>query len=131
MRKIRTREHLSVFEAQTFEFASLMLLSMDSEQVHGDRWWRIPEFPGQYSTPRRDRRPVATPMMNRGSLNECCHKLFDHSNRFPRAKCIFSDCCWDSKGISKLPQIQLILPYKISRIRGSSDIPLLFLICCI
>ena len=30
----------------------------------------------------------------------------------------------DSNGISKLPQIQLILPYKISCIKGSSDIPL-------
>ena len=33
--------------------------------------------------------------------------------------------CRDSKGISELPQIQLILPYKISCIRGSSEIPLL------
>ena len=30
----------------------------------------------------------------------------------------------DSKGISKLPQIQLILPYKVSCIKGSSEIPL-------
>ena len=34
----------------------------------------------------------------------------------------------DSKGISKLPQIQLILPYKISCIRGSLEIPLLSLV---
>ena len=33
----------------------------------------------------------------------------------------------DSKGISKLPQIQLILPYKISWIKGSSEIPLISL----
>ena len=30
----------------------------------------------------------------------------------------------DSTGISELPQIRLILPYKISCIEGSSDIPL-------
>ena len=34
----------------------------------------------------------------------------------------------DSKGISELPLIQLVLPYKISWIRGSSDdVPLLSL----
>lgn len=47
-----------------------MLLPMDSAQVHGDRLWRSPEFPPEYSTPRRDNRPAATPMMNRGSLNK-------------------------------------------------------------
>ena len=31
----------------------------------------------------------------------------------------------DSKGISKLPQIQLILPYKIGCIRASLEIPLI------
>ena len=76
MIKMRTREHLSVFEAQTFGFALLMLVSMDSAQVHGDRWWRIPDFSREYSTPRRDNRPAATPMMNRGSLNKWWHKLF-------------------------------------------------------
>ena len=34
----------------------------------------------------------------------------------------------DSNGISKLPKIQLILPYNIRYIRGSLDIPLLSLI---
>ena len=33
----------------------------------------------------------------------------------------------DIKGISKLPRILLILPYKISCIKGSSEIPLLSL----
>ena len=33
----------------------------------------------------------------------------------------------DSKGISKLPRIQLILPYKSSYFNGSSEIPLLSL----
>ena len=33
----------------------------------------------------------------------------------------------DSKGISQLSPIQLILPYKISIIRGSSEIPLVSL----
>ena len=36
----------------------------------------------------------------------------------------------DSDGISKLPQIQLILPYTISCIRVSSEIPLLSLGNC-
>ena len=36
-------------------------------------------------------------------------------------------CVKDSNGISKLPLIQLILPYKISCICGSSEIPLLSL----
>ena len=39
-------------------------------------------------------------------------------------------CIRDSNGISKLTLIQLILPYKISCIRGSSEIPLLSLIKC-
>ena len=34
----------------------------------------------------------------------------------------------DSKGISKLPQIQLILPYEISCIRVSLEIPSIFLV---
>ena len=33
----------------------------------------------------------------------------------------------DSKGISQLPKIQLTLPYKMSRIRNSSEIQLLSL----
>ena len=33
----------------------------------------------------------------------------------------------DSYGVSRLPQIQLILPYKMSCIRDSSEIPLLSL----
>ena len=37
----------------------------------------------------------------------------------------------DSNGISKLPLIQLILPYKISCIKGSSAIPLLSLVIII
>ena len=36
----------------------------------------------------------------------------------------------DSKGISKLPQILLILPYKISCSKGSSEIPLISLRKC-
>ena len=34
----------------------------------------------------------------------------------------------DSKGISKLPQIKLILPYKVSWIEGSSEIHLISLL---
>ena len=104
MRKIRTREHLSVFEAQTFELA-LVLVPIDSDQVNGDRLWRIPEFPGEYSTPRRAKRPDDTPMMNRGSLNECCQKLFDYSNYiiqtdFPKAKCVFGSIYQRKKMLS-------------------------------
>ena len=40
---------------------------------------------------------------------------------------IFAWSCQDCNGIPALPQIQLILPYKISCIRGSSEIPLLSL----
>ena len=36
--------------------------------------------------------------------------------------------CRDSDGISKLPLIQLILPYKVGCIRGSLEIPLLSLV---
>ena len=40
---------------------------------------------------------------------------------------VMRDKIRDSEGISKLTIMQLILPYKISCIRGSSDIPLLSL----
>ena len=46
---------------------------------------------------------------------------------YGQGESVVSDVIRDCKGISKLPRILLILPYTISCIKGSSDIPFISL----